>query len=163
MNKKIVLGLLACVMIALPMVSAVMPTQHIYMTMKTPVPTGPYPWVDGAWGRLNVNNNHQNFVFNGHELCPGDEYTLMYYYEVWPEGIYLGEGTINCEGDIHIDGYLPDCLPTYDYGTPTSDEYDGIGGKVWLIPSEYVTDGSNGLVTFSWHPTEILFETSLLI
>jgi hypothetical protein len=139
------------------------PTQHIYMTMKTPVPTGPYPWVDdGAWGIVNVNDNNGHFVFNGHELCYGDGYTLVYYYEVWPEGIYLGEGIVNCEGNIHIDGYLPDCLPVYDYGTPTSGEYDGLGGKIWLIPTGYITGNIDGVVSFSWHPLEFLFETSLL-
>jgi len=52
---------------------------HLYLYEKDPV-----SWEiveEGAWGKMkyNTSGSEFDFVFNGHELEPGYDYTLIYY------------------------------------------------------------------------------------
>ena len=53
-------------------------------------PSSGWSIVDGgAWGKMKYNlaGPTFDFVFNGHDLEPGNSYTLLYYPDPWP-----GEG-----------------------------------------------------------------------
>lgn len=64
------------------------------------------PVDDGSWGRMKYTWSGPtfDFVFNGHELEPGDEYEMTYQLEPVSENgaLCLGSGTVNDEGDLHI-------------------------------------------------------------
>ena len=112
----------------------------------------------GAWGKMKYNQSGEtfDFVFNGHGLEPGLDYTLIYYPDPWPgEGlICLGEGTVNEEGDIHIaDSIDTGNLPA-DFDDP---EYEG--AKIWLVLS---SDIECGVSMTGWNPTEYLFEGEVI-
>ena len=112
---------------------------------------------DGAWGKMKYNlaGPEFDFVFNGHGLEPGCNYTLMYYPDPWPGTglICLGEGTANDEGDVHIMG----SVDTGDL--PIADDQNA-GAKIWLVLSTDV-DCENA-VMIGWHGTEYLFEYNLI-
>lgn len=61
---------------------------------------------DGPWGRMKYvwAGPLFDFVFNAHELEPGDEHTMTYQPEPTPSPgvICLGNGVVNDEGDLHI-------------------------------------------------------------
>ncbi|OGE37873.1 hypothetical protein A3B45_03150 [Candidatus Daviesbacteria bacterium RIFCSPLOWO2_01_FULL_39_12] len=71
----------------------------------------------GAWGKMTYNQSGPAFdyVFNGHSLVPGDDYTLIYYPDPWPGTNLqcLGSAIANVEGDVHISGAVDTgSLPT---------------------------------------------------
>jgi len=131
---------------------------HLYLYEKTPadLTDPPTPWeiVDkGAWGKMKYSTEGEEFefVFNGHGLEAGEDYTLIYYPDPWPGTglICLGEGTANNGGNVHIaasvdtEGDLP----------IESDVNDG--AKIWLV----LTDDLDGVGGWNaWNPTEYLFE-----
>ena len=116
---------------------------------------------DGAWGKLkyNLEGPTFDFVFNGHGLEVGANYTLIYYADPWPgnnPGALIANGTANDEGDIHLAGSL-------DLGMDLPHSSDGNypdGAKVWLVPSDDY-DGTTCQMT-GWNPTECLFEYDLI-
>jgi len=113
----------------------------------------------GAWGKMkyNISGTEFDFVFNGHGLEPGLNYTLIYYPDPWPgEGlICLGEGTVNEEGDIHI----ADSFNT-DTDLPAVDDIVPLGGaKIWLV---LTSDIECGVSMTGWNPTEYLFEGEVI-
>jgi len=63
---------------------------------------------DGAWGKMKYNLSGAKlcFVFNGHRLVPGSDYTLIYYPDPWPGNglICLGSGKVDPYGNVHIKG-----------------------------------------------------------
>lgn len=135
---------------------------HVYLYEKTPMSTGAWPIVEGgAWGKMNYKlfEDTLDFVFNGHELPIGQEYTLIAYKEPWPGVglIILGSGSSNEYGDVHIMG-TSGALPVSSYPTDTSDEYTGCGTKIWLVLAADVTAG--GMV--GWRPDAYLFEGDLI-
>lgn len=89
-----------------------------------------------------------DFVFNGHGLDGGDEYTLIYYPDPWPGSglICLGSGVANMYGDVHIMG--------------SEDAGDLTDAKIWLVLSDGV-DCDSTLVT-GWNPSEYLSEHDLI-
>lgn len=97
---------------------------------------------DGAWGKMTFSDG--SFVFNGHELTPGEEYSLINYFpDVWPgPSSSMASGTADEYGDIHLSG-------------DTSD----LQGKVWLVLSSDFTEGT-GMT--GWNPSEYLFEYSVI-
>jgi len=112
---------------------------------------------DGAWGKMkyNLKGEKFEFLFNGHDLEEGLEYTLIYYPDPWPgKGlICLGTETVNEEGNIHIMGSV------YTGDLPMeADQNDG--AKIWLVLSDDV-DCENQ-VMIGWNPTEYLFEAELI-
>ena len=115
---------------------------HLYLYQKTYVDPeiGDYLDVeDGAWGKMkyNISGPEFDFVFNGHGLVPGDDYTLIYYPDPWPGTglICLGSGIVNDEGNIHIaDSVNTGDLPAID------DENYADGAKIFLVPTADVGD-----------------------
>ena len=136
---------------------------HLYLYEKAPVELGAWPIVEGgAWGKINyklLGDTFKQFVFNGHELPAGVEYKLIAYKEPWPGVglIILGSGSSDEYGDVHIKG-TSGALPVSQYPTPTSDEYDGCGSKIWLVLADDVT--AEGMV--GWRPDAYLFESDLI-
>jgi len=110
---------------------------------------------DGAWGKMKYNQSGStfDFVFNGHGLEPGLDYTLIYYPDPWPGTglLCLGSGMADEEGDVHIEV----SEDTGDLPTEEDDNYLGYGAKIWLVPSKYV---NCEIGSITWKPLEYLFE-----
>ena len=128
---------------------------HLYLYEKDPV-----TWVivdGGAWGKMKYNLSGEmfEFVFNGHDLEVGFDYTLIYYPDPWPgDGlICLGSGIVNENGDVHIAA----AVNTGDLPI-LADE--NTGAKIWLVLSDDV-DCDNQLM-IGWNPVEYLFEYDLI-
>lgn len=96
----------------------------------------------GAWGKLTFKDK---FVFNGHGLEYGYDYTLIRYTDPWAgyPVACLGTDVADGYGNVHIRG----------------DWKDG-GSKVWLVLSSDVNCETQ--VMTGWHPTEYLFEYNLI-
>ena len=128
---------------------------HLYLYEKVP---GTWEIVeDGAWGTMqyNLSGEEFEFVFNGHGLEAGEDYTLIYYSDPWPGNdlICLGEGTANKGGNVNIvNSLFTGALPI------EGDTNDG--AKIWLVLSDDV-DCDNQLMV-GWNPTEYLFEEELI-
>ena len=127
---------------------------HLYLYEKDP---GDWNIVeDGAWGKMkyNLSGPTFDFVFNGHELEAGSDYTLIYYPDPWPGTglICLGFGTANGGGNVHI-------AASVDTGDlPIADE-ENDGVKIWLVLSSDVDCAAS---MTGWNPTEYLFEEALI-
>jgi hypothetical protein len=133
---------------------------HAYLYEK--VPSGDWPILEGgAWGKMTYNQSGStfDFVFNGHGLEPGRDYTLIYYPDItgnpWPRVgiICLGSGTADGDGDVHI----MDSVETGDL--PTGADIN-LEAKIWLVLSSDV-DCSVPQIA-GWTPTEYLFEYDLI-
>jgi len=132
---------------------------HLYLYEKEeltpPLPENPWPIVeDGAWGKMkyNLSGEEFEFVFNGHGLEPGWDYTLIYYPDPWPGTglICLGEGTANAEGDVHI----AESVNTGDL--PAEGDLALLGGaKIWLV---LTSDVDCDVEMIGWNAAEYLFE-----
>jgi len=132
-------------------------TAHLYLHEKDP---GTWEIVeDGAWGKMKYNLSGEtfDFVFNGHGLEIGLDYTLIYYPDGWPgEGlICLGSGIVNDEGNIHI----AESVPTGDLPIEADDNYPD-GAKIWLVLTSDVD--CDGQLMTGWTPIEYLFEYDLI-
>ena len=159
-------------------------TGHMYLFEKNPDPDG-IPdsgdeWSieeDGAWGKMkyNLSGNEFKFVFNGHDLEPGQSYSLIYYPDGWPgEGlIILGESTVNEEGNIHLMGLIETetSLPAeYDLNSDpgtTTDWQGRTGAKIWLVLSDDIglvdPEDPEGLKKMTgWNQPSYLFEYDLI-
>jgi hypothetical protein len=131
-------------------------TAHLYLFEKDPD-----SWnivKRGAWGkmRFNFSGTVFSFVFNGHKLQPGENYTLIYYPDKtgnpWPRTdiIFLGNGTANKGGNVHIADSL-------ELNTDLPSTVDiNVGAKIWLVLSTDLNFETNTM--FGWNPTEYLFE-----
>ena len=115
----------------------------------------------GAWGKMKYNLSGEtfDFVFNGHGLTVGAEYSLIYYADPWPgdnPGALIGSGTVNEDGDIHIAG-----SEKLNIDIPHTDDANYPGGaKIWLVTSADYNSGTNAMT--GWNPTEYLFENNLI-
>jgi len=128
---------------------------HLYLYEKNPA-----DWSiveDGAWGKMkyNLSGCTVDFVFNGHELEAGWDYTLIYYPDPWPGTglICLGYGTANDDGDVHIMGSV-------NTGDLPIEADSNTGAKIWLIVSSDL-DCNTGTWS-AWRATEYLFEYDLI-
>ena len=131
---------------------------HLYLFEKNPE-----TWEiieNGSWGKMRyvVIGPTFNFVFNGHNLVPNRNYTLIYYPDPWPGRnlTCLGNASANEGGNIHIKGsVLTGDLPneTFDLNYPD-------GSKIWLVLTEDV-DCENARM-IGWNPTNYLFEHNLI-
>lgn len=128
---------------------------HLYLHEKDPD-----TWEiveDGAWGKMKYNLSGEtfDFVFNGHGLEIGLDYTLIYYPDPWPgDGlICLGSGTVNEEGDIHI-------AESVDTGNLPIEGDENDGAKIWLVLTSDVD--CDGQLMIGWSPDEYLFEYDLI-
>lgn len=134
-------------------------TGHLYMAEKDPD-----TWdvvEDGAWGKLNYKSD--KYVFNGHGLEPGWDYTLINYARVgtaWPAHVNcLDNAEANAGGNVHIMGaWDPE---GFDYDT-TPDTGSEDGYKFWLVPTDDL-DCENYLFQNVWNPSEYLFEEALVV
>ena len=144
------------------------PVEHLYLYEKDPE-----TWEiveDGAWAKVTILTHKDKFIFNGHNLPvpeegqPYTDYSLINYAQVtvWEDGdgnlipedematnpwdesdYFIGSGTVNEEGNVHIKGEWS----------------DAIQGKVWLV----LSDDYNGLDNLdNWNPDQYLFEYDLL-
>ena len=144
---------------------------HLYLYEKTP--SGEWPIVeDGAWGKMkyNLSGEEFEFVFNGHDLEVGEEYTLIYYPDPWPGNglICLGSDIADDEGNVHIadskdtGGDLPfETDKNADASTTTYGD-GSTGAKIWLVLSSDVNCGNGDSQMTGWTPTEYLFEYDLI-
>ena len=135
------------------------------------------PWEiaeGGAWGKMkyNLSGPTFDFVFNGHGLPVGQDFTLIYYPdkhgdtpgpEEWPREdiICLGEGTVNDGGNIHIaeSVVMVTSLPNLDVDSGDCN-YDWAGAKIWLVLSADVD--CDGHTMSGWNPTAYLFEGDVI-
>jgi len=112
---------------------------------------------DGARGKMkyNLSGPTFDFVFNGHGLEYGLEYTLIYYPDPWPGNglICLGSDTADEEGNVHI----KDSVNT---GNLPADHDENDGAKIWLVLSSDVDCENQSMI--GWNPTEYLFEYDLI-
>ena len=140
---------------------------HLYLYEKTPGPIAvpPIPWdlvEGGAWGKMKYNLSGEEFeyVFNGHGLVEGEDYTLIYYPDKignpWPrvDIICLGSGIANAKLNVHIMG----SVDTGDLPDPLVDINEG--AKIWLVLSDDVDCGTK--IMTGWNPTEYLFEGDVI-
>ena len=140
---------------------------HLYLYEKNPS-----TWEvieDGAWGKITyvepnpflnrfcnaVANSRfarrvpaceKKYVFNGHELVSGKDYTLLTY-GGWSNIKCFGTSTSNDEGNVHLSGVFDFELMTDDLNIPV---------KIWLVPATSVNCELNKMMV--WNPTEFLFE-----
>ena len=135
---------------------------HLYLVEKDPT-----TWEiveDGAWGKMiyNTSGSAFGFVFNGHELEPGEDYTLIYYPDPWPgEGlICFGSDRADEDGNVHIKGLVDtgDLPAEDDDNAPPADPN---GAKIWLVLSDDVECEEDPSMT-GWNPAEYLFEYDLI-
>lgn len=130
---------------------------HLYLYEKDA------SWVivdGGAWGKMkyNLSGSTFDFVFNGHGLVAGADYTLIYYPDPWPGTglICLGSGIANDGGEVHI----ADSVTTGDLPDTGDDNYPG-GAKIWLVLTNDV-DCTTNLKMIGWNRADYLFENNLI-
>ncbi|MFC1676066.1 hypothetical protein ACFL3G_03260 [Planctomycetota bacterium] len=131
-------------------------TAHLYLYEKDP---NTWEIIDsGAWGKMRyrLSGSMFDFVFNGHELTPGQSYTLIYYPDPWPgQGlICLGTKLANEDGNVHIKGSVETGDLPADYDDNTE------GAKIWLVLTDDVNCDDAKMI--GWNPSEYLFEHNLI-
>ena len=113
-----------------------------------------------AWGKMkyNLSGSTFDFVFNGHDLPIGENFTLIYYPDPWPgKGlICLGSGTVNEGGNIHIKESVVD---TGDLPISADDNYV-YGAKIWLVLTADVSCQTQEMT--GWTCDAYLFEYDLM-
>lgn len=117
---------------------------HLYLYEKEPGEDRTEPWLiveGGMWGKMkyNLSGPTFDFVFNGHGLPIGQEFTLIYYPDPWPgngliclgSGIVVEDGILGTDegsGNIHIKGSV-------DTGSLPIESDENDGAKIFLVPS----------------------------
>ncbi len=131
---------------------------HLYFNEKDPD-----TWEiveDGAWAKMKYSHEAAdfNFVFNGHGLEIGLDYTLIYYPDPWPGSglICLGDGIADIEGNVHIQN----TVDTGDLPAMNDENYPD-GAKIWLVLTSDVDCMMQEMI--GWNPGEYLFEYDLII
>jgi hypothetical protein len=132
-----------------------------------------WPPIPGAWGKMKYKLSASKFyfLFNGHGLTPGEDYTLIYYPDIkgnpWPRTgiICLGSDRADEEGNVHIkDGVATGDLPAaYDINNDANPDHEPgapHGAKIWLVLSDDVNCDEASM--FGWNPGEYLFEYDLI-
>lgn len=115
-------------------------TAHLYLYEKN---NSDWSIVEGgAWGKLMYKDD---FVFNGHKLVPGQNYTLIRYLDPWASHVAtcLGSAVANEGGEVHIQGTMKEGGP-----------------KVWLVLSKDVNCESEKMT--AWHGPSYLYEYQLI-
>jgi len=114
----------------------------------------------GASGELEYNLAGPEFVFDfsGRGLTPGTDYMLMYFPDPWPGHgtICLGNGTIDGNGDIHIEG----SVDTGNLPIPTDANSEA---KIWLALFEDVHCGVGSRMLSYQNQKDYLFEEKGII
>jgi hypothetical protein len=174
MKRKLTVCILMCVVMALAAGSVALGQK----SAKARIPNGPagrshvghlyffekdpetWEVVDGgARGKMkyNLTGYEFDFVFNGHGLEPGYDYTLIYYPDPWPGNglICLGEGTGDYDGNVHI----KNVINTGSMPSAADENYPG-GAKIWLVLSNDIDCAAQSMI--GWNPIEYLFEYDLM-
>lgn len=136
----------------------------------------------GANGKMTYNQSGPAFdyVFNGHGLVPGDDYTLIYYPDPWPGTNLrcLGTGTANGGGNVNISGAVATgSLPTtsdanYNWNMSGTWNFDVVST---IFPGTYpktmtISQDSSGNITgtganvpagFTWNVTGTISGSSI--
>jgi hypothetical protein len=114
---------------------------------------------DGATGRMKYTWSGPTFdyVFNGHELEPGDEFTMTYQLEPVGESgaICLGSGTVNDEGDLHIKNSIE-----LNSDLPMADDESEDGALLVAVVSEDVNCEEDTMDAYI--PVDYLFGDTLV-
>ena len=143
------------------------PAEHLYLYEKTSVEDHAWTIVEhGSWGKMTILFNKLFFVFNGHKLVNDTDYTLISYKE--PRH-YLASSRLCYPWNWHsrcrrkrphngIDATISVQLYTDPDEAPASDEYSGIGAKIWLVLSSDMV----GTTLQNWNASAYLFEGRLL-
>jgi hypothetical protein len=130
-----------------------------------------------AWGKMKYNKSGPLFeyVFNGHGLVPGQNYTLIYFPDPYRGSglIYFGSDTAKGDGEVHIKGSLDtgDLPAPYDYNNFYNEIYhhpwitqDNYGARIWLVLSSDLCIRSQfGSLMRWWQPDQYLFEENLIM
>lgn len=119
---------------------------------------------DSAWGRFKFSEKKGgiSWLFNGHNstgefFTEGGAYSLVVYWNDWPDVYCLGTGTVSL-GDIHIKGFLTES----DFNTLKDLIGDG-PVKVWLVPgSNSNCSGMGEGDLIGWDCEMYLFEHHLI-
>lgn len=135
---------------------------HLYLVEKNPADPNWPVVAGGAWGKMTyrLRAPRFRFVFNGHGLVAGEDYTLIYYPDKegnpWPREdiICLGSDRADEDGNVHI----KEVVDTGDL--PNSETDINEGAKIWLVLSDDVDCDDETM--FGWNPTEYLFEYDLI-
>ena len=183
MNKKLLIALTFLSLLTLPTFQVLAinkdskaPTQglaksgnkHLYLFEKD----ADEEWAivdDPKWGKMNVNNHKNTFVFNAHGLEPEADFDLICYLDPWPGdgSILLGTGTSNANGNLHLKGEI-DIDQLHEAALAKLENYLedpeaailGEGSKIWLVPAADFDEDNQVMV--GWNPADILFEFNLL-
>ena len=130
---------------------------HLYLYEKDPI-----SWnitENGSWGKMKYELSGEtfDFVFNGHNLTPFENYTLIYYPNPWPgDGlICLGSDMVCEEGNVHI----AEKVNTGSLPLKSDDNYEN-GSKIWLVLSSDVDCDLQKMI--GWTPESYLFEYELI-
>ncbi len=122
----------------------------------------------GAWGKMKYNFSGPtfDFVFNGHGLTPGEDYSLIYYPDPYYERdvlvgnglICLGSNIANEAGDVHIAGVL-DGTSLPPSSAPPGSKAPTKGAQIWLVSSNDVCKW----VWIGWEKNKNRVDTPLII
>ncbi len=112
------------------------------------------PLEEGSWGKMMYRwiAPMFDYVFNGHELPPGVEYSLTYQPQPLPASgvICLGTGTVNNGGNLHIQD-------AFDIATdlPAAYDEDEDEAILALVLAEDVDCEAGEMI--EWFPEDYLF------
>jgi len=109
--------------------------------------------------KYNQTGSTFDFVFNGHGLNAGEDYTLIYYPDPWPGNglMCLGSSTLaDVYGNVSVEAAIEtntDLPAVYDDNYPD-------GAKIWLVKSGDVDCEAKKMI--GWNPEKYLFEYDLI-
>ncbi len=135
-----------------------------YDSSGCPTGDGPWPIYPGnrRMGKLKYTlwGTSFKFLFEGKNLEPNKDYTLIYYPDPWPGKnlVCLGSGKTNSKGKIKIRDSKDEAITT---SLPASGDANyKLGAKIWLVLSEDITCGTEMI---NWRPASYLFEYNLIV
>jgi hypothetical protein len=145
---------------------------------------GPWPIIpdNNRWGQMRYNllGDEFKFSFEGKNLAPEKNYTLIYYPDPWPgKGlICLGRGVSDPAGNVQVHGKMEVAsgLPApYDANFTPWAPSGAVGAKIWLVSTDDVKcessgdiDAGTGLpadptMMLGWNPSDYLLEGNLIV
>jgi hypothetical protein len=162
-------------------------------------PTGPGPWPiffgKNRYGKMDYTlwGPTFKFSFEGKNLLPGKNYTLIYYADPWPGKGVTSDGSLICLGsgkttpvkgkgrgkgtsdhkeggniEIHGNVDIKTSLPAaYDANFIATAPSGAVGAKIWLVLSDDVKCPTTAPLAagemINWTPTAYLFEYNLIV
>jgi hypothetical protein len=118
---------------------------------------------DGITGSFKPVGKTDSVMFSAEDLSVSTDYILISYSEPWgTKSNVIGGGKSETDGELEFQfrySNLQKNLICNPYPTSTSDEYSGVGAKLWLVPASDF-DVNSGTFT-AWNPANYLFESKL--